>query len=295
MSKQQRSRPGVILSFRFAAALSALSSFCAFAQAATNAAAFHCRAIAGADTLLRPGSMVFLGELHGTREGPEFAGELACRAARQQRPVVLGLEMAAESADSVRAFVQSSGSAREREAFMANSFWHESYRDGRTSEAMFALVERVRALRALGAQISVVPFSRNSTSGKVRDTLMAAVLTAALRRSPNAVAIMLSGDVHARLALGTPFDSSYAPMAYLTARALHDRRAFAFNMARPGGSAWLCTASECGVHSFRAAPFSVGADTIRFFPVRERSGIDMGFDGQFGVRTLTASPPVIHR
>src|SRR5687768_14904456 len=48
--------------------------------------------IAGADSLLVPGALVMIGELHGTQEIPAFVGDLACLAASRGVAVRLGVE-----------------------------------------------------------------------------------------------------------------------------------------------------------------------------------------------------------
>src|SRR6056297_2293528 len=69
--------------------------------AASATASLDCGAsIAGVDPLLVPGTIVMLGEIHGTVEIPAFVGDLACHGLVRGHRVLLGLEYpASEQAD----------------------------------------------------------------------------------------------------------------------------------------------------------------------------------------------------
>ena len=52
-----------------------------------------CMPIAGTEHVLEPGTVVLLGEIHGTREGPETVSRLACAALEQGQQVTVALEI----------------------------------------------------------------------------------------------------------------------------------------------------------------------------------------------------------
>ena len=59
----------------------------------TLANAIDCDPLPHADTLLRPGVIVLLGEIHGTEQGPALVSTLVCRTLKRGLPVNVGLEI----------------------------------------------------------------------------------------------------------------------------------------------------------------------------------------------------------
>lgn len=51
-----------------------------------------CTPLAGTEHVLEPGTVVLLGEIHGTIEAPEAVSRLACVALEQGRRVTIGLD-----------------------------------------------------------------------------------------------------------------------------------------------------------------------------------------------------------
>src|SRR5260370_21328477 len=65
--------------------------------------------IAGAKEALAPGTLLLLGEFHGTSEIPQFVGDLACEASLGKSGVHLGLEIPREEQLRIDSSLASSG------------------------------------------------------------------------------------------------------------------------------------------------------------------------------------------
>ena len=65
--------------------------------------------IAGVAPLLVPGTIVMLGEIHGTVETPAFVGDLACHGLVRGHRVLLGLEYPASEQADLETYLASDG------------------------------------------------------------------------------------------------------------------------------------------------------------------------------------------
>jgi hypothetical protein len=237
--------------------------------------------VAGADLVLGPGKVVLLGEMHGTQEMPQVAGDLACMAARTG-PVMVGLEIADHP--SFAAFLASDGSASARQTLLSAPFWTASFQDGRTSEAMFGLVDRIRRLKQQGLDIQLVLFDGNETKDKTRDQVMADNVNAARAAHSQAVFVLLMGDLHA---LKTRGRSWVKGDSYAWTAGLLSFPSISLRMSHQDGTAWACMGNsdaDCKPTyiSGRALPNAPRGIVLEPQP---------GYDGRIDVMTSTASPP----
>ncbi len=257
-----------------------------------------CKSVEGFAPLLRPGSVLLLGELHGTAESPAFTGNAACLALAAGRSVTVGLEIWQEEEPRIAAFLASAGAAADRAALLDSPFWRDSYQDGRRSEAMAALLENLRRFRHDGWPVRVALLDRQvHGSGQERDRAMAERLRGIVAAAPADLVITLTGNLHARLAKGVPWDKSYENMGFLFARALPGVQATALDARSTGGTAWYCQGTAAG------SP-AAGADNgCKVWPVQGRPGTGAakvvvhpgldgdGFNGVYEIGGTTASSP----
>src|SRR5690554_1179150 len=92
---------------------------------------------------------IVIGEMHGSNEVPELFADAVCRTA-QSRRVVVGIEQPASQQEAIDAFLDSDGGEAARRDFMEAAMWHGPMKDGRSSEAIFRLFERLRQMKAAG-------------------------------------------------------------------------------------------------------------------------------------------------
>jgi hypothetical protein len=263
------------------------------AAGSAPAAAASCDAVAGlSPELLAPGTVLLLGEIHGTAEAPAFVADLACAAARAGRKVLVGLEVPREEAPRIAAFLAGAGGPAEREALLAGPFWRREYQDGRSSRAVADLLEEVRRLRTAGHVVAVTAFDRAERMGQQdRERAMATALAQAVGADPAAVTLALTGNLHARLRAGTPWDAELELMGYLLAQALPERRIVSLDISSTGGTAWTCTGAEAASCQARRLGGSGKGDAPR---VTAGAALDAnGYHGTYFVGALTASPPAV--
>jgi hypothetical protein len=241
-----------------------------------------CAAIDGVDALLKPGATVLLGEMHGTAESPRFVGDLACHAA-QRGPVTIALEIPQDEQPRIDRYLASAGTDADRAALLDSEFWTRPDQDGRSSQAMLALIERARADH-FAVNAFDIPSGVQSTT---RDRDMAATFVAARKAAPDAIVVGLTGNYHSRKSIGARWD----PAMKFMARYIEELGVplTTLDVARDGGSAWVCMADDAGA-------MSCGENSAPPQP-RDRSwyltlGGDIpGHDGQYIVGPTTASPP----
>lgn len=219
-----------------------------------------------------PGVLIVFGEVHGTVEAPDFVGQML----DQPHPVVLGVEWPLELQPAVDAFVAGHADRGELIAGVAATL---SFPDGRSSEAMVALIARARALRAAGRDLRVTCFDRWPPDPETRDEAMALALLAAV--DPRAVNLGLCGNVHARTSspqfMGWHLRKRHAALLTL-------------NLAHTGGSAWCCLVDrEPGSVAFAGRPDAEPAAAIGVTLFDQLD--EDGYDGELFVGQITASPP----
>jgi hypothetical protein len=232
-----------------------------------------------------PGATILLGDLHGTREVPGFVADLVTQLAAT-RPVVLALEILPSELPSVGAYLASDGGRAARDAALRDPWWQAAYQDGRRSVAMFAMIDRVRALRAGGARVEIACFDvpiTDPSASEVREAGMTRNVLAIRAAHPGATLVVYAGNFHVRRApMG--FAPDHAWMAMQLARA---GQAFVTLDARyADGSSWSCPDADPARCGPRVA---VGYGDERGVHL-ERSA-DGAYDGWFGLGPITASPP----
>lgn len=245
-----------------------------------------CVPIKNSDPLLQPGTVMLLGEMHGTNESPRFLHQVVCLALEQGHAVTVGLEIPFSETPRIQAYLDSTGDSAAVAHVLAGDFWHRPFQDGRSSLAMLNLIEALRAFRADGSPVSVLLVDDPSATN--RDSVMTEHLSTAIQASPTDVFVVLTGNIHNRLSIGTSWDAAYEPMGYLLARAFPKHPLYALNVAYTGGEAWVCfgsQVSDCGVQKLKGN--AEQGDGVELAPE------NTAYSGRYYVNTLTASRPVI--
>lgn len=241
-----------------------------FLLACSASASAACEPIEGIEGLLVPGRVLLLGEIHGTVESPAFVGDVACHAAEAGLEVVVALELPPTAED------------------LNSMAWQRDYQDGRTSRAMADLLNRLAGLRRAGHNVRVAWFdARPPGGGQARERAMAANLASSMEASPEAMHIVLTGDVHSRITKGSRWSPDYEPMGYLLSRRIGAKRLTSLNASHSGGTAWIC-APDCGVARLRGR----GPEQRWTIEIDEATR-PAGHHGWYGVGTIAASPPAV--
>jgi len=254
-----------------------------------------CRSLEGAALLWSKANLRFInvGEDHGTNEVPEIFADLVCSAGTNGRPIIVGLEMNAQS--NLDAYFDAPDRAAAERRILGSDEW-KSGSDGRTSKAMLALLAELSAWRRQGLVKKVVAISVSRMEAIDRsdqeslakavalgEKRMAEVLLHAASESPEALVITLAGSFHASRRNDHPEIIAYKPMgAYLPVG-----QTLALMIDHSGGSTWDCDLKGCGPQHLKSS-----ASLPRGVSLDRKSGEDSGFDGilAIGTRVTPSSP-----
>lgn len=248
------------------------------------------RGLAG---LLRPGLTLLVGEQLGTRQTPEVVGHVVCQTAQLGLPVALGLSIPRNEQERLERYLASPGAPADQDALLEGRFWHRPYQDGRSSRAIFDLIDRVRAMRAAGLRVTLVAYDTNTAHASARDTEQARVWLERRKASPREVHIVLAGNTHTRLVQGTPWDKDFTPMGYYLK---DDPGLVVLELSYAQGTRWGCDLDRAG----KLACGFVGAtpsDTVAALPgqspyIRRLKALtEEGFHGLLYVGELSPSLP----
>lgn len=266
----------------------------AAAQAGPAAGRRTCDGIDGSEAILRAGTVVMVGEMHGTEQSPRFVSDLVCSALDRGLSVTVALEIPKEESARVTAYLDSEGGEQARASLLSGPFWTDGYQDGRRSEAELGLIDSLRRYRKSGLPLKVALLDRrDQTTGVARDAFMASRLAEAATASPRDLVVSLTGNLHSSTHKGTPWDADYLPMGLVLEGRLPKRRVVALDVAYTGGTAWNCRATEvesCHPYELKGTPMD-GSGKRRI--VLDDSLKAKGYDGYYAVGSLTASPPAV--
>lgn len=226
--------------------------------------------------------LLMLGEMHGSREVPSLVLATTKRLLDENQAVVVALEMPERMQSSLTEVMVAEHDEKPRADMLADEFW--TWRDGRSSKAMLALIEGLRDLRQSGADVAILPFDANVTpdmSAEIREKTMATNLRQGFREHQDARFIVLAGNYHARLKKGAPWSADHEFMAYQ----LRDLKPNALNVTAPIGRVWVCN-PECGYYSFGVGR-PMGKPAIELFDALS----DAGYSGEVVLPSFSASPP----
>ncbi|MFZ6760221.1 hypothetical protein ACO0K9_23720 [Undibacterium sp. Ji50W] len=231
--------------------------------------------------------VIAIGEFHGSNEIPAFVEGLVCQIALTGKPVVLGLELPMDLQADITKYTLSRGEVEDKKALLSASFWQDKMQDGRTSVAMFKLIDLVRRLRNEGKDVllsaydsrssdDIVPLTRNEPRAQARrDSIMATNIYDRLKQYPGYTHIVLAGNGHIGKFKQQDWNPAVSSMAYLLQQRV-PVYAISFSFLR-GGESWACHTPD--------APCGPGPVTASTATTLE------GFDLIVPIEKLTASFP----
>lgn len=232
------------------------------------------------------GTLLF-GDIHGTCEIPRFIGDVVTALVARD-PVVLALELRADQAPSIPAFLASDGGHAARAAMLRDDWWQGPYFDGRNSAAMLELLETARQLIASGAPLEVLCFDAARAPSyeielELREEIMARTVIAHRAARPDAIFVVFAGNLHTRRSewKGLP------GVAWMAMRMARAGVAFTtLDVRYRSGTAWLCGVDPVS----SGVEFVTGVDGtpgIYLAPYNDH-------DGCYDIGPITASPPAAH-
>lgn len=275
---------------RIAAVLSGCLLLDAVAGASADDATVRQEVCPRDDVLLpaeaRSGSVLF-GEMHGSVEAPAFFLGAVCSPLRDRSvpAVVVGLEFPLEQSEPIAAYLDSAGRPADGTALLSTAFWRRSEQDGRTSAAMFELVEGLRVLSHADSRLQVAVFDDRSGDARgERERMMARAWQKSRAAHPGAMSLALTGNLHARRTAGFAGDPAYRPMA------MHlDGPVATYAFRGNGGRIWACMADGCGIHDQPGRDDAASTPDWRM----ERVVPSQNYDGLVDLGPYSPSPPAV--
>jgi hypothetical protein len=221
--------------------------------------------------------LLLLGEIHGTAESPALVRKVVC-AISEKESVGLGLEIPRSEQPLIDAYLSSAGRATDKALLLASSFWAND-RDGRSSEAMFGLIEAVRYLKQQRRDIHVFLFDWQPDTHLERNIAIATGIRAYVLAHPQRTVVTLMGNIHAMKKDRGAGSDTIVPSGKL----LLNLNPISVELASPSGTAWVCM-PECRAHIFPKGK----TDAL---PIGIGPGRFGGYDFAYRLPTATASKP----
>lgn len=230
-------------------------------------------------SLIADKRVVWFGEMHGTREAPDLLLGLVRLVSRHDKaPPVVALEIPTNEQRAIDGYLTSGDEALLR----SSAFFNSKVKDGRSSVAMVRLLSQLRTEKK-AAVFCFDPAFANTP--QERDTAMAHNLRRCAKKFPDSKLVVLSGNVHARIAVGASWDPKYRPAAFELSQQLGS--VVSFRLAYESGTIWALTDSGSGEHQVKGERWpGTASHYMTLYSQRTR-----GYDGAIFTRTLTASPP----
>ncbi|MEO6276784.1 hypothetical protein [Roseateles sp.] len=210
--------------------------------------------------------VVLVGETHGNEQAPAFVERLICGLLAQGRPVILAVERPVTEQSALDRYLASAGQSADRRALVSEPDWTAPTQDGRSSEAMLKLVDKVRLWRQAGQPVQLValvrPWAASSAPFDPKlaqaegDLGMADSLSAALDRHAGYSAVVLAGTFHTVVGSKMHHDIIGSPsMGDVLATRLP---VHAIGLSSGAGETWVChQPRECGPRRLSAAPWNL--------------------------------------
>lgn len=190
--------------------------------------------------------IILVGEIHGTKTTPETFGNLAASLADEKLKTLVILEITQGSQAAIDEFLKTGNES----ALRRDSFFAREYQDGRSSKAMVSLLRTLSKLPNVMVLCMDPMEGIQTMTGQERDTGMASFINA--RRIGYDRTLVLAGNIHSRISIGTPWDPNYRPMGYELKQMATDLQSDQlFNILVRYGriGAWTCHGAEsssCG-------------------------------------------------
>lgn len=256
-------------------------------MASADPALAACEPISGWEQILAQEDTrwIVIGELHGNNESPAVFADAVCLTS-QERRVVVALELPDFAQPAIDAFLSSDGGEAAQQVFLADEIWHWEAKDGRSSQAMFALFRQLHAMQQAGQVERVVAFQPTQFTAppgraEYEEYMARPIADAGV---DGATVLVLVGGVHARLS-EVSFGETYLPMA----THLPQGATVTMDIASLGGNTWACSGRPitCG-------PMPTRGDGVPSEVPEVRLGADYGpnYSGVLDLgRMITASDP----
>lgn len=245
------------------------------ADSAKTSAAKRCTLPEGwSEVASRQPRYVVLGEFHGTQQSPAFFGNLACALASQDQRVLVAIEHQARHNPALQAAWKLPAD-RFGQALRLKGW--KGRKDGVASEAMFAMLVHLHALKTTGLPIDIVAFNSDFAQEKRFSDLagqgqheagQAENIRQAAERGRYDQVLVLVGNAHARKAR---YGEGAKSFEWMAARLARFGSVVSLDNRYAAGTAWNCLAKP-GVtltssHAPTADAIGCGNNPVKSVPI----------------------------
>lgn len=233
---------------------------------------------------IEAGSVLVFGEIHGTKESPDYFLRAVCAALEKypRKPLLIGLEFPISEQSGLDYFIDSDGGAKSVQSLLSQPFWNRTMQDGRSSRAMFDLIEGLRLLRKRAPNMTVAAIIDDSLAA-THDGSMAARIDNVLVQHDEARALILVGNYHAkRQPRGAKKQSPLRMVDSLRA----PNRSLAFGTRE--GTYWAC-APLCGPQKMEVDKSAAEAANWSV----DKPAASINFDGIVELGNISESAPAV--
>ncbi|MDX2218052.1 MAG: hypothetical protein SF172_03395 [Burkholderiales bacterium] len=229
--------------------------------------------------------LIFVGELHGTKESPQFVSDLTCGLLHMKKQVVLAVEMSSDFQPDLQSAINAPSEQQALAELEKLRFWDATMQDGKRSLAYMKLLRTAWSWKRQFPDFDVAAIDLSGSSfPSARAEFMAGEIRKILNRDRQVVVVAFTGNIHARRQKGTPWNKAFVPAASL----LNDVEMVSLNMDYTAGTAWNCGGRGCGINPVSDLPVT-GKSTK---PSIQISQADPYYDGVYQLGEVSASPPV---
>jgi len=152
--------------------------------------------------------VILVGEIHGTKTTLELFGTIVSAVADKKSKTLVILEITQISQAAIDEFIKT----RDESILRKDPFFSRTYQDGRSSKAMVMLLKKLANLPNTTVLCMDPMVGIQTMTGQERDTAMANFIND--KRVGYDHTLVLSGNIHSSITVGTPWEKDYRPMGY---------------------------------------------------------------------------------
>lgn len=266
--------------------MTSLSRFAPLIFLFASGVAFGARCTAPRVSLptIAEGSVLVFGEIHGTNESPDYFLRAVCATLEKypRKPLLVGLEFPVSEQSGLNQFIDSEGDAKSVQTLLSQPFWNRSMQDGRSSRAMFELIDGLRLLRKRAPNMTASAIIDDSLAA-THDASMAARIDNVMAEREGTRALVLIGNYHSKRG---PSDTTGQQPRSMVDSLRAPNRSLAFR-ARSG--TYSACAPVCGKQN--AEVNANAADAVNWSA--DKPATSVNFDGIVDLGTISESLPAI--
>jgi hypothetical protein len=229
------------------------------------------------ESMLLAGSLVLVGEMHGTNEMPQAFSDIVCTSLKTGIQVNIGLELLPKNQKSINAFINSDGSQAEILKMVSTGHWVDDWDDGRDSLAILGLLEDIRTWKSAKLNFSLFYFD---STQEHRDREMFKLTTSHIE--PRSINLIFTGNLHAKKSHSMFRGNVHHTMGgFLSENKIPFKSIY---LNHSGGSTFMC-APDCRV-------FNMGSiSQLDQHEIFKKNNLKSPYDFEWNIGPISASMP----